>query len=300
MAGSLGIVIATYNRAPLVRRAVESVLGQTDEQLDVVVVDDGSDDDVHGALDDLPGIRVLRQPNLGVSAARNHGLRECRADWVLVFDDDDTLVPGALTEIRAALSTLPDAQRYPVVLFASSNSRQDTPFKRLGAADYLERRVAGDLIPVIQREHFLGEGLAYPDTRVGGEHLLWLDIARRYGIPAWDTVILQVGNDDIQRLTSAMTQVRRAREHAFVQEETLARFGKLFRDEYPEEYHRRRLGAATYRLLAGDRADARHHLRESGLPRRDMRRLGLTLMSRAPAPLVRRAFIRFRRLKTGM
>ena len=122
-----------------------------------------------------------------------------------------------------------------------------------------------------------------------------MEIARRYGIPSWNSVILQVSSDDRERLSSAETQVRRASEHALLQEETLARFGQLFRDSYPEEYRRRRLGAAAYRLLAGDRAAAREHLRESGLPRRDRRRLGLTLLSFLPHSLTRRAFVRFRR-----
>ena len=298
MAGSLGIVIATFNRAPLVRRAIESVLGQDDQKLDLVIVDDGSDDDVEGALAGLPLVRVLRQPNLGVSAARNHGLRECRADWVLIFDDDDVLVPGALATVRAGLATLSEAERCPVVMFASSNSSQEAAFARLDAADLLEGRNRGDLIPVIQRDVFLGDGLAYPDTRVGGEHLLWIDVAQRYGIPAWDTVIVQVLRDPrVERLTSAVTQVRRAREHALVQEETLARFGELFRKSHPGEYGRRRLGAATYRLLAGDRGEARRHLRASGLPRRDPRRLALTLLAHAPVGLTRRTFILFRRVR---
>lgn len=300
MAGSLGIVIATFNRAALVRRAVASVLNQDDQDLDLVIVDDGSDDDVVGALAGLPLVRVVRQPNLGVGAARNHGLRECQGDWVLVFDDDDVLVPGALAAVRARLGTLCDT-RYPVVLFASSNSRQERTIVRLDAADYLEGRVGGDLIPVIQRAVFLENGLAYPESRVGGEHLLWLDVALRYGIPAWDTVIVQVLRDEgVERLTSAVKQVEHAREHAIVQEETLERFGELFRRSYPAEHVRRRLGAATYRLLAGDRAEAGRHLRASGLPRRDLRRLALTLLARAPAGLTRRAFILFRRVHNRM
>ena len=300
MAGSLGIVIATYNRAPLVRRAVESVLSDGDRDLDLVVVDDGSADDVSGALADLPLVRVVRQPNQGVNAARNRGLQECFAEWVLTFDDDDTLVPGALAVIRAALATLPEAERYPVVLFGSSNSRQDKSLSRLTAADYLEGRVGGDLIPVIRRQLFHDEGLAYPDTPVGGEQLLWLDVAERYGIPAWDTVIVRKSDDMIERLSSSATQVSRAREHAVVQEETLAKFDRLFRGSYPGEYIRRRLGAATYRLLAGDRVEARRHLRASGLPRRDPRRLVLTVLSYAPAVLIRSTFVLFRRVHDRM
>jgi Glycosyl transferase family 2 len=299
MNGSLGIVIATYNRIALVRRAVESVLDQ-DQELDLLVVDDGSDDDVRRALADLPLVRVVRQPNLGVNAARNRGIADCRADWVLTFDDDDALVPGALTSIRASLSTLVGVETYPVVLFGSSNSRQDEPRDVLRASHYLEGRVGGDLIPVIQRELFLGEGLAYPDTTVGGEQLLWLDVAERYGIPAWDIVIVKKSAETITRLSSSTAQIERAREHALVQEQTLAEFSELFRQSYPGEYVRRRMGAATYRLLAGDRTAARVHLREAGLSRRDPRRIALTLLSYAPAWLTRRVFIHFRRVHNRM
>jgi hypothetical protein len=121
-------------------------------------------------------------------------------------------------------------------------------------------------------------------------------VARRYGIPAWDIVIVDKSDDEITRLSSSAAQISRAREHALVQEQTLAQFSELFQQSYPLEYVRRRLGAATYRLLAGDRKTARAHLRQAGLPHRDPRRIVLTLLSHRPAWWTRRVFVRFRRV----
>ncbi|MGI9319081.1 MAG: glycosyltransferase family 2 protein, partial [bacterium] len=73
----ISVIIPTWNRADLVQRAVSSALNQTREPKEVIVVDDGSDDDTRERLAaDFPQARVLAQSNKGVSAARNHGIKK--------------------------------------------------------------------------------------------------------------------------------------------------------------------------------------------------------------------------------
>ena len=89
-------IIPTCNRAPLVVRAVGSVLRQTHTTLEVIVVDDGSSDDTLSrlaALDDAR-LRVLVHDRCrGVSAARNTGLAAARGDFVALLDSDDVWLP---------------------------------------------------------------------------------------------------------------------------------------------------------------------------------------------------------------
>lgn len=96
-----------YNAAAHVRRAIDSVLAQTWQDLELLVVDDGSSD---GTLDVLAEygtrLRVLQQANAGPAAARNHGLSEARGEYVAFLDADDFWE----TEKVAAQVVLLDAQ----------------------------------------------------------------------------------------------------------------------------------------------------------------------------------------------
>jgi GalNAc5-diNAcBac-PP-undecaprenol beta-1,3-glucosyltransferase len=95
----VSLVIPTYNRARLVRRAIASALSQTHRDVEVVVVDDGSTDEtpaVLASLDD-PRVRHVRHPvNRGVNGAKNTGLDNARGDWIGMLDSDDELVPEAI------------------------------------------------------------------------------------------------------------------------------------------------------------------------------------------------------------
>ncbi|MGH9956761.1 MAG: glycosyltransferase family 2 protein, partial [Pyrinomonadaceae bacterium] len=88
----LSIVIPTYNRPRLLQRAVKSALEQTIEDLDIVVVDDGSAPPVR--LPEHPRLRVIRLPsNRGLATARNVGTEAARGKWIAYLDDDDQLLP---------------------------------------------------------------------------------------------------------------------------------------------------------------------------------------------------------------
>lgn len=93
-AALLSVVIPTYNRAEPCARAVRSVIAQTYRPIEVVVVDDGSTDDTAERLLAEFGDRItlVRQPNQGVSRARNAGVRASRGACIAFLDSDDTWV----------------------------------------------------------------------------------------------------------------------------------------------------------------------------------------------------------------
>lgn len=98
MEPTVSVVIPTYNRAPLVRNSIESTLGQTFRDLEVIVVDDGSSDGTGEILRREYGrrIRYFYQPNQGQSVARNTGLAEAKGEWVAFLDSDDAWLPEKL------------------------------------------------------------------------------------------------------------------------------------------------------------------------------------------------------------
>jgi len=96
-------VIPCYNYGGFVARAIDSVLDQTYPAVECVVVDDGSTDDTPSILRQFgERIRVIRQANSGLSAARNTGISNARGTFVAFLDADDSWVPGKL-EAQIAL-----------------------------------------------------------------------------------------------------------------------------------------------------------------------------------------------------
>lgn len=97
-------VIPTYNRGPLVERAVESALAQTHPPHEVVVVDDGSTDDTAARLGRFDErVRCVVQENAGDAMARNRGVDEAATEWVAFLDSDDTWTSDHLQRLHAAL-----------------------------------------------------------------------------------------------------------------------------------------------------------------------------------------------------
>jgi glycosyltransferase involved in cell wall biosynthesis len=107
---ALSVVIPTYNRATLVVEAVESVLAQQGAQPEVVVVDDGSTDGTRAALESYTGrIRYVHQPNAGMNAARNAGIRASSGEYVAFLDSDDAWLPFKAALQIAVMERVPDA-----------------------------------------------------------------------------------------------------------------------------------------------------------------------------------------------
>lgn len=91
------VIIPTYNRAAVLRRALESVFAQTRRADQVIVVDDGSTDGTEELVRrHFPEVDYVRQENAGVSAARNRGIAEAQCDWIAFLDSDDEWRPGKL------------------------------------------------------------------------------------------------------------------------------------------------------------------------------------------------------------
>jgi hypothetical protein len=99
----VSVVIPVYTHVELVDRAINSALGQTHRKIEVIVVDDGSGEDL--SFLERPGVKVVRQTNLGVSAARNRGVAESSGDLVAFLDADDYWVPTKIECQVAALES---------------------------------------------------------------------------------------------------------------------------------------------------------------------------------------------------
>ncbi len=105
---AFSVIIPAYNRAHTLRRAIDSVLAQTFEDFELIIVDDGSTDGTRALVEavDDPRIRYFYQENTGVSSARNVGAGAARGEFLTFLDSDDTAMPEWLESHRCAYSTV--------------------------------------------------------------------------------------------------------------------------------------------------------------------------------------------------
>lgn len=101
------VIIPVYNTGPYLRRCAQSVLDQTYRDLEIILVDDGSEYKTALICDELiesdPRVRVIHKPNGGVSSARNVGLDHARGEVICFVDSDDTISPRMIETLMEAL-----------------------------------------------------------------------------------------------------------------------------------------------------------------------------------------------------
>ena len=93
----VSVIIPVYNQCQFIGQALDSVLGQMRDDVEIIVVDDGSTDEIATALAPYQDrIRYFRQENAGPSSARNLGLEQSAGDFVVFLDSDDLMLPGKI------------------------------------------------------------------------------------------------------------------------------------------------------------------------------------------------------------
>ena len=117
----VSIITPTYNRAYIIQKAIKSVLEQTYSNWELLVIDDGSNDDTNNVVSSFhePKIKYFPQLNKGVSAARNLGLEKAQGQWITYLDSDNILYPQhlekmlqAITADNAYIFSFPRGHRY--------------------------------------------------------------------------------------------------------------------------------------------------------------------------------------------
>lgn len=110
----VSVVIPVWNGERHLAESIESVLAQTHSGFELIIVDDGSTDDTAAIADHYAQmdsrIRVVRQPNQGVAAARNTGLEVARSEWVACLDHDDLMLPHRLERQIAFIAEHPEVK----------------------------------------------------------------------------------------------------------------------------------------------------------------------------------------------
>jgi glycosyltransferase involved in cell wall biosynthesis len=188
------IVVPLWNNRDTVREAVASVLAQTYEDFELIVVDDASTD---GSLDMLAGVddprlRILRQPNGGPGLARNAGIAAAKADWIAFLDADDLWLPDHLAELDRVRARFPRAGLIGTsYIWARPGRRMLLPRQapgRLEAINYFERVAGGGEVlltssAAVQRRAVDAIG-GFGDGESGEDTRYWMRIALGFPVAA--------------------------------------------------------------------------------------------------------------------
>ena len=265
---TVSVVIPTYNCAPRLLRALQSVATQTFPHVEIIVVDDGSTDDTAKSVAEWTAksganVRYVRQSNAGPAAARNHGMRLASGDAIAFLDADDEWGP---TKLEKQMPLLKD----DVGLVYCANSFVDSNGTPL--TNYI-RRVelhSGDiLLPlfcdfflltsavVISKSAYQAVGEFDEELAVGEDYEFFLRLARRFHadyVPE-ELLLRCVRPDSLSRL-----------DYAKDARNDIATLAKFLRDN-PDfaQRHRAEIAArlARYRYDFGYRLLAEHRRSEA-------------------------------------
>lgn len=194
---SVSVVITTYNHAAFLADAIASVLAQTHQADEIVVIDDGSSDSPLGVVERYPELKFVRQENRGLAAARNRGLRAANSDTIVFLDADDRLLPNALQTGLACLASKPES-----ALVYGGYRCTDTNWRPIGPDNYIPVQdgyvdfLRGNLIGMhgtvlYSRKHLLEIGGFDPSLRRCEDYDVYLRMARAYPVTSHASIIAE-------------------------------------------------------------------------------------------------------------
>jgi glycosyltransferase involved in cell wall biosynthesis len=201
----VSVIIPTYNRSWCLAEAIDSVLSQTFQDRELIVVDDGSTDNTPALLSRYGSrLRCLRQTNQGVSAARNHGIQAAGGELIALLDSDDLWQPDKLARQVAFFDTHPDAMICQTEETWIRRGLRVNPKRRHRKPSgwIFEPSLALCLVSpsaVMMRRELLEEMGGFDESLPACEDYdLWLRVSLRYPIPLLEEplVIKRGGHDD--------------------------------------------------------------------------------------------------------
>ena len=186
------VVIPNYNCARFLPAALDTVLAQTYPNVEVIVVDDGSKDDSIEVLKPYePRIRVIRQKNQGVSAARNQGIEASRGELVAFLDADDEWHPEKLEKQVALFLARPSVGLVHCAIEYIDESGKSLGINTTGRRGSVLREIAllqgtvvlaGGSTAIVRRECFDKAGLFDRELSTAADWDMWRRVACHYDI----------------------------------------------------------------------------------------------------------------------
>ncbi|MEO7362369.1 MAG: glycosyltransferase family 2 protein [Gemmatimonadaceae bacterium] len=266
MTPKISIIIPLFNRADLVKRALNSCLSQSFSEWETIVVDDASTDASRAAVAEFTDARIslisLKQ-NSGQCVARNIGAARATAEWLLFLDSDDELTPGALevvyrrsTEVADRVGRMFFACRWDDGTISPNPPFDGRQLDYLGFVRWLQDMHARPIeaISAVRRSAFAE--VPYPNRRTheGGHNL---DFMKRFDFVGYPDIVRLYHMDADNRMTDevrALDSIMKAAPGlSWMADDVLQKHGNALRQWAPAMYHDYLRSGGMYQILSGKR-----------------------------------------------
>lgn len=147
----ISVVIPSFRSGPLIRDAIESVLAQTFQKFEIIIVDNNASEDTREAFHEMANlypdkIRIIRESIQGVCSARNKGILEASGTFIALLDDDDYMYPERLEKQLLAMEQHPDVSLvYGMMNIISFDGKRIVEERKLDSTGYWSEVLFGDL-----------------------------------------------------------------------------------------------------------------------------------------------------------
>lgn len=193
------VVIPLYNKEKHIRRAVESVLAQTHQEFELIVIDDGSTDASLSKINNITDSRlqIIQQENQGEGSARNAGMNASKRDWIALLDADDAWLPDHLEEFNNIIKKVPKAKMLSTSCIEIEDSMKtfsvknsvESHIREINYFDEASRKIGiiNSTSVAIKKEAFLNiEG--FKRFKAGADLEYWARVALKYPVAISDKI----------------------------------------------------------------------------------------------------------------
>ncbi len=224
------VIIPLYNKASYVAKAIKSVLSQSIDDYDLVILDDGSKDDSFAvaskAIEGHDNCRLFHQDNAGVSITRNHAVAMTQGEYLCFLDADDWWNPSFLEEMSKLIEALPEAGIYGTNYTIVNETQRKTRVANIGVEKDFEKgyinycQVYAKTLTMplwtgavcMPRKVFNEFGGFPKGIKLGEDFMLWIRIALKYKV-AFLNKPLAYYNQDVDLVNRGVGKLYNPNEH---------------------------------------------------------------------------------------
>ncbi|MDX9744651.1 MAG: glycosyltransferase family A protein, partial [Arcobacteraceae bacterium] len=225
------VIIPLYNKEKYIAKAIQSVLAQTFQEYELIIIDDGSTDNSYRVAQEILSSqqvaersRSTTQPNSGVSTTRNRGVELAKYNYIAFLDADDWWAPTYLEEMKMLIEEFPDAALYTSSYYSVKNNKNrpakigvPDDFKK-GYFDYFKAYANSNWMPVctgatiLRKDKYLEMNGFKPHLKLGEDFDLWVRIALKYKVALLNKPLAYY-NQDVEQIARAIGKLHSPSTH---------------------------------------------------------------------------------------
>jgi len=190
------VIVTVYNKSHFIEKTIESILNQSFNDFELIIIDDGSTDKSLELLNEIKDerITIFSTKNQGVSAARNYGLYKAKCNYIALSDGDDIWLEHHLSELKSLIESFPDCGIYATsyekhffnnYITSPKFSNVDHPFFGI-VDDYFSTSLADNILwtsAVSIPKKLIDQSFIFDESVGCGEDIdLWIRIAKTYKV----------------------------------------------------------------------------------------------------------------------